>query len=106
MNSKGIGGDYNFAWPTAEIAVMGPEGAIAILYHKEFAAADDPVALKKDLLAQYRDEVANPYIANEKGFIDEVIDPAVTRQKVIRVLKSLEKKSVSLPRRKHGNIPL
>lgn len=106
MNSKGIGGDYNFAWPTAEIAVMGPEGAIAILYHKELAAADDPVALKKDLLAQYRDEVANPYIANEKGFIDEVIDPAVTRQKVIRVLKSLEKKSVSLPRRKHGNIPL
>jgi len=106
MSSKHLRGDMNYAWPTAEIAVMGPEGAIAILYHKEFAAADDPVALKKDLLAQYRDEVANPYIANEKGFIDEVIDPAVTRQKVIRVLKSLEKKSVSLPRRKHGNIPL
>ena len=106
MNSKGIGGDYNFAWPTAEIAVMGPEGAIAILYHKELAAAEDPVALKKELLAQYREEVANPYIANEKGFIDEVIDPSVTRLKIIRVLKSLEKKSVSLPRRKHGNIPL
>ena len=106
MNSKGIGGDYNFAWPTAEIAVMGPEGAIAILYHKELAAAEDPVALKKELLAQYREEVANPYIANEKGFIDEVIDPYVTRLKIIRVLKSLEKKSVSLPRRKHGNIPL
>ena len=85
---------------------MGPEVAIASIYDKELAASDDPVALKKDLLAQYRDEVANPYIANEKGFIDEVIDPAVTRQKVIRVLKSLEKKSVSLPRRKHGNIPL
>ena len=106
MNSKGIGGDYNFAWPTAEIAVMGPEGAIAILYHKELAAAEDPVALKKELLAQYREEVANPYIANEKGFIDEVIDPSVTRLKIIRVLQSLEKKSVSLPRRKHGNIPL
>ena len=106
MNSRHLGADFMFAWPSAEIAVMGPEGAIAILYHKELAAADDPVALKKDLLAQYRDEVANPYIANEKGFIDEVIDPAVTRQKVIRVLKSLEKKSVSLPRRKHGNIPL
>lgn len=106
MNSKGIGGDYNFAWPTAEIAVMGPEGAIAILYHKELASAKAPATLKKELLTQYREEVANPYIANEKGFIDEVIDPAVTRLKIIRVLKSLEKKSVSLPRRKHGNIPL
>ena len=106
MNSKSVGADLVYAWPTAEIAVMGPEGAIAILYHKELAAAEDPVALKKELLAQYREEVANPYIANEKGFIDEVIDPSVTRLKIIRVLKSLEKKSVSLPRRKHGNIPL
>ncbi|WP_289016473.1 acyl-CoA carboxylase subunit beta [Culturomica massiliensis] len=106
MNSKGIGGDYNFAWPTAEIAVMGPDGAIAILYHKELTKAEDPITLKKELLTQYRNEVANPYIANEKGFIDEVIDPASTRLKIIRVLKSLEKKSISLPRRKHGNIPL
>ena len=68
---------------------MGPEGAIAILYHKELAEADDPVALKKDLLVRYRDEVANPYIANEKGFIDEVIDPAVTRQKIIRVKRKM-----------------
>jgi acetyl-CoA carboxylase carboxyltransferase component len=106
MNSKGIGGDYNFAWPTAEIAVMGPEGAIAILYRKELAEAEDPTALKKELTRKYREEFANPYIADEKGFIDEVIDPAYTRVKVIRALKSLDKKSVSIPRRKHGNTPL
>ncbi|MDO4461999.1 MAG: acyl-CoA carboxylase subunit beta [Bacteroidia bacterium] len=106
MNSKGIGGDYTFAWPTAEIAVMGPDGAIAILCRKELAEAEDPVALKKELVAKYRDEVANPYIADEKGFVDEVIDPAMTRVKICRLLKSLDKKSVSLPRRKHGNTPL
>lgn len=106
MNSKGIGGDYTYAWPTAELAVMGPDGAIAILYRKELAAAEDAVALKKELVQKYRDEVTNPYIADEKGFIDEVIDPAETRPKLITLLRSLEKKSVSLPRRKHGNIPL
>lgn len=106
MNSKGIGGDYSFAWPTAEIAVMGPDGAIAILCRKELAAAEDPVALKKELVQKYRDEVANPYIADEKGFIDEVIDPAQTRSKIYRVLKTLDNKSVSLPRRKNGNTPL
>ncbi len=106
MNSKGIGGDYSFAWPTAEIAVMGPEGAIAILCRKELAEAADPVALKKELVGQYRDTVANPYIADEKGFIDEVIDPAYTRAKLYSALKSLERKSVSIPRRKHGNTPL
>lgn len=106
MNAKGIGGDYTFAWPTAEVAVMGPDGAIAILCRKELANAEDPVALKKELVQKYRDEVANPYIADEKGFIDEVIDPAMTRVKVYRLLKSLEKKSTSIPRRKHGNTPL
>jgi propionyl-CoA carboxylase beta chain len=106
MNSKGIGGDFNFAWPTAEIAVMGPEGAIAVLYRKELASAADPQALKKELVKKYRDEIANPYIADEKGYIDEVIDPAVTRNKIYRALKMLEKKSISMPRRKHGNIPL
>lgn len=106
MNSKGIGGDYNFAWPTAEIAVMGPEGAIAILYRKELAQSEDPKSLKAELLAKYRNEVANPYIADEKGFIDEVIDPAQTRAKVIVALKSLSKKTVGLPKRKHGNTPL
>ncbi len=106
MNSKGIGGDYSFAWPTAEVAVMGPDGAIAILCRKELAAAEDPVALKKELVQKYRDEVANPYIADEKGFIDEVIDPAQTRSKIYRVLKTLDNKSVSMPRRKNGNTPL
>lgn len=106
MNSKSIGGDYTFAWPTAEVAVMGPDGAIAILCRKELAASDDPAALKRELVAKYRSEVASPYIADEKGFIDEVIDPALTRVKVYRLLKSLDKKSVSLPRRKHGNTPL
>lgn len=106
MNSKGIGGDFNFAWPTAEIAVMGPEGAISILYRKELATAENPSALKKELPQQYRTDIANPYIADEKGFIDEVIDPAVTRRKIIRALQSLDKKSVSIPRRKHGNTPL
>ena len=72
MNSKNLGGDFNFAWPTAEIAVMGPEGAVAILYRNELAESDDPVMLKKELAQKYRDEIANPYIADEKGFIDEV----------------------------------
>lgn len=106
MNSKGIGGDFNFAWPTAEIAVMGPEGAIAVVNRKELAEAENPAVLKKELVKKYRDEIANPYIADEKGFIDEVIDPAATRTKIYRALKILEKKSVSLPGRKHGNTPL
>lgn len=106
MNSKGIGGDYNFAWPSAEVAVMGPEGAIAILYRKELAESENPAALKKELAQKYRSEIANPYIADEKGFIDEVIDPACTREKIIRTLRSLDKKTVSIPRRKHGNTPL
>ncbi len=106
MNSKGIGGDYTLAWPTAEVAVMGPDGAIAILYRKELAEAEDPVALKRELIEKYRNEVTSPYIADEKGFIDEVIDPALTRVKIYRLLKSLDKKSVSLPRRKHDNTPL
>lgn len=106
MNSKGIGSDFSFAWPTAEIAVMGPDGAIAILYRKELAEAEDPVALKKELTEKYREEVTNPYIADEKGFIDEVIDPAQTRAKIISSLKILEGKTELRPKRKHGNLPL
>jgi acetyl-CoA carboxylase carboxyltransferase component len=106
MNSKGIGGDFSFAWPTAEIAVMGPDGAIAILYRKELAEAEDPVALKKELTQTYRDEVTNPYIADEKGFIDEVIDPALTRSKIIACLDALRRKTVLRIDRKHGNVPL
>jgi propionyl-CoA carboxylase beta chain len=106
MNSKNLGGDFNFAWPTAEIAVMGPEGAVAILYRKELDAAENPADLKKELAAQYRNEIANPYVADERGFIDEVIDPAHTRRKLIRAFESLETKYVDNPARKHGNIPL
>lgn len=106
MNSKNLGGDFNFAWPTAEIAVMGPEGAVAILYRKELSESEDPAKLKKELAAKYRNEIANPYIADEKGFIDEVIDPAITRKKLLSAYEALENKHVIVPSRKHGNIPL
>jgi acetyl-CoA carboxylase carboxyltransferase component len=106
MNSKNIGGDFNFAWPTAEIAVMGPEGAVAILYKKELEEADDPVALKKELVKQYREEIANPYIADQRGHIDEVIDPAETRKKLISAFEVLENKHGEMPERKHGNMPI
>jgi len=106
MNSKNLGGDFNFAWPTAEIAVMGPEGAVSILFRKELIESDDPAKLKKELTAKYREEIANPYVADDKGYIDEVIDPAVTRKKLISAFEALENKHVSVPSRKHGNIPL
>jgi acetyl-CoA carboxylase carboxyltransferase component len=106
MNSKNLGGDFNFAWPTAEIAVMGPEGAVSILYRKELLESEDPAKLKKELAVRYRDEIANPYVADEKGYIDEVIDPAETRKKLAIAFESLTNKHVSSPSRKHGNIPL
>lgn len=106
MNSKNLGGDFNFAWPTAEIAVMGPEGAVSILYRKELLESDDPKKLKKELAVKYRDEIANPYVADEKGYIDEVIDPAITREKLVFAFEALENKHINSPSRKHGNIPL
>ncbi len=106
MNSKNLGGDFNFAWPTAEIAVMGPEGAVSILYRKELIESGDPARLKKELTARYRDEIANPYVADDKGYIDEVIDPVQTRKKLITAFAALESKHVNVPSRKHGNIPL
>lgn len=106
MNSKNLGGDFNFAWPTAEIAVMGPEGAVAILYRRELAASEDPAKLKEALVKEYRDKVANPYVADENGFIDEVIDPSLTRKKLISAFEALSNKWVQVPSRKHGNIPL
>ncbi len=106
MNSRNVGGDYSFAWPTAEIAVMGPEGAVSILYKRELQDAEDPKKLKKEFAAKYRQDIANPYIADEKGYIDEVIDPADTRNKLITAFKTLENKHVDQPARKHGNIPL
>ncbi|MGQ9621697.1 MAG: acyl-CoA carboxylase subunit beta [Bacteroidales bacterium] len=106
MNSKNMGGDFSFAWPTAEIAVMGPDGAVAILYRKELSEAKNPAELKKELVKKYRDRVANPFIADELGYIDEVIDPAVTRKKVISAFEALRNKWVKVPSRKHGNMPL
>ncbi|MCU0456543.1 MAG: acyl-CoA carboxylase subunit beta [Bacteroidales bacterium] len=106
MNSKSLGGDFSFAWPTAEIAVMGPDGAVAILYRKELADSKNPAELKKELVKKYRDKIANPFIADELGYIDEVIDPAMTRQKIISAFSALSNKWVKVPSRKHGNMPL
>ncbi len=106
MNSKNLGGDFSFAWPSAEIAVMGPDGAVAILYRKELAEAKNPAELKKELVKKYRDKIANPFIADESGYIDEVIDPAVTRKKIVSALAALSNKWVKVPARKHGNMPL
>lgn len=106
MNSKSLGGDFSFAWPTAEIAVMGPDGAVAILYRKELAESSNPDELKKELVNKYRDKIANPFIADESGYIDEVIDPAVTRKKIISAFNALSNKWVKVPARKHGNMPL
>jgi propionyl-CoA carboxylase beta chain len=106
MNSKSLGGDFSFAWPTAEIAVMGPDGAVAILYRKELAESKDPAGMKKELVKKYRDKIANPFIADELGYIDEVIDPAVTRKKILSAFAALSNKWVKVPARKHGNMPL
>jgi len=106
MNSKSMGGDFNFAWPTAEIAVMGPEGAVNILHKKELLKAEDAAALKAQLTNKYREEIANPHFAEENGYIDEVIAPESTRNVLISAFALLENKLSVKPPRKHGNIPL
>lgn len=106
MNSKHIGADMNYAWPSAEIAVMGAKGAAEIIFKKEIAAADDPNANWIEKEKEYSDIFANPYRAAERGFIDEVIEPSLTRKKLIKAFKMLENKVVNNPRKKHGNIPL
>ncbi|MEX2511985.1 MAG: acyl-CoA carboxylase subunit beta [Cyclobacteriaceae bacterium] len=106
MNSKHIGADLNFAWPSAEIAVMGPKGAAEIIFKKEISAAEDPEAKLKEKVDAYSEKFANPYTAAERGFIDEVIMPGETRLKLIRSFKMLENKADKMPRKKHGNIPL
>ncbi len=106
MASKHIRTDVNFAWPTAEIAVMGPEGAVNILYKRELDAAADPEALRAEKVAEYRRKLANPYVAASRGFIDEVIRPRQTRPKLIAALARLENKRDRNPPKKHGNIPL
>jgi propionyl-CoA carboxylase beta chain len=106
MNSKHLRADVSFAWPTAEIAVMGPEGAVNVIFRKEIQKADDPQAKRQELIARYEDEFANPYYAAERGFVDDVIEPADTRPKLIRALRMLHTKREQVPPRKHGNIPL
>ena len=106
MNSKHIGADMNFAWPSAEIAVMGAKGAAEIIFKREINAAEDKEAKWREMELAYSDIFANPYRAAERGFIDEVIEPAETRLKLIRAFKMLENKVVNNPRKKHGNIPL
>jgi propionyl-CoA carboxylase beta chain len=106
MSSKHIRGDINFAYPTAEIAVMGPDGAVNILYRKEIAEATDPVAAKEKLTNDYRENFANPDRAAELGYIDEVIEPALTRPKLIRSFELLANKRLSNPPKKHSNLPL
>ena len=106
MSSKGLRGDINFAWPTAEIAVMGPEGAVNIIHRGEIQAADEPDEMRARLIQDYRDRLVNPYIAAAHGLIDDVIDPADTRAKIIGALDMLANKRETLPQRKHGSIPL
>ncbi len=106
MGSKHLGADLNFAWPTAQIAVMGAQGAVNILYRQELRDAADPAATRAQLIQEYEDALANPYIAAERGYVDAVIPPSATRAHVVRGLRTLRTKRETLPPKKHGNIPL
>jgi propionyl-CoA carboxylase beta chain len=106
MSSKHIRADFNFAWPTAEVAVMGPEGAVNIVFRTELAEADEPEARRAELIAEYRERFANPYAAAERGYVDDVIEPRRTRPVLIDALRTAATKREPRPRRKHGNIPL
>jgi propionyl-CoA carboxylase beta chain len=106
MSSKHIRSDFNFAWPTAEVAVMGPEGAVNIVFRKELAEADDPVSRRAELIDDYKDAFANPYTAAERGYVDDVIRPSETRRVLCEALAVARTKRVERPKRRHGNIPL
>ena len=106
MNPRHIGADMVLAWPSAEIAVMGPEGAVNVVFRRELANADDPEARKKELVDDYRVRFANPYVAASEGFIDNIIEPHETRPRLINTLEMLQNKQDSIPPKKHGNIPL
>jgi acetyl-CoA carboxylase carboxyltransferase component len=106
MDSKSVGCDVSFAWPTAELAVMGPQGAVEILNRRELQQAADPDARKAELVDDYTEKYANPYVAAERGIVDAVIDPGETRQKVVAAFRMIESKREELPKRKHGNVPL
>jgi len=106
MNSKHLRADFNVAWPSAEIAVMGPEGAVNIVFRKEIEAAKDPKKRAAELVTEYREKFANPYLAGELGYVDDVIEPQDTRPILVKTLRALLSKRESRPARKHGNIPL
>jgi len=106
MNSKHIGADMNYAWPTAEIAVMGAKGAAEIIFRNEIEASDDKEAKLAEKVDEYSDKFANPYSATERGYVDEIILPEQTRKKLITAFEMLENKVDTLPKKKHGNIPL
>jgi propionyl-CoA carboxylase beta chain len=107
MASKHIRTDFNYAWPSAEIAVMGPEGAVNILYRKDLEkAGDDAARVRAEKVAEYRAKFSNPYIAAERGFVDAVLEPRRTRPEIVRALRQLRSKRASVPAKKHGNIPL
>jgi propionyl-CoA carboxylase beta chain len=106
MGSKHLRTDINLAWPTAEIAVMGPEGAVNIVYRRELNAAKDQAEVRKQKVEEFRERFANPFVAAERGYVDDVIEPHETRPRVIAALRMLENKVDTMPRKKHGNIPL
>jgi propionyl-CoA carboxylase beta chain len=106
MSSKHIRGDLNLAWPSAELAVMGPEGAVNIIFRKELAEADDADERRAELVEEYREKFAHPYIAASRGYLDDVIEPRLTRPRLINALEMLTNKRDSNPAKKHGNIPL
>jgi propionyl-CoA carboxylase beta chain len=106
MSSKHIRGDLNFAWPSAEIAVMGVEGAVNIVFRDRITKADDPDAERQRLVAEYEERFANPYVAAARGYVDEVIVPSETRGRIASALRMLEGKRQSVPAKKHGNLPL
>jgi propionyl-CoA carboxylase beta chain len=106
MSSKHIRSDLNLAWPSAEIAVMGPDGAVNIIFRKELEKAKDKVKKKAELVAEYREKFASPYVAAERGYIDDVIEPKETRPRLINGLEMLSNKRETNPAKKHGNIPL
>jgi len=106
MSSKHVRGDMNYAWPTAEIAVMGVEGAVNIIFREQIAEADDAAAERQRLVAEYQDRFANPYVAAARGYVDEVILPSETRTRIAGALSVLQQKRQTIPPKKHGNIPL
>jgi propionyl-CoA carboxylase beta chain len=106
MNSKHVRGDINYAWPTAEIAVMGVDGAVSIIFKDQIEQSEDPEATRRQLVADYQQKFANPYVAAARGFIDDIIEPRQTRPKLISALQMLRNKRDTNPPKKHGNIPL